>query len=187
MPVHDVHDQILWLKANRIVVALHIQPVNLHLLSEAEKRRKVKAFEEVLNGIDTSFQILSIARPVDLDPYIASLRQKKAEATGVKSRLLAGYIQQAAQMAISGETVERHFYLLLSQTLDKKQKDYAQLLQRAKELASRLTAIDLITHVCDDEELRNLLFLFFHPEQAAYERGPTENILIPPIWREDHG
>lgn len=209
MPVKDVYNSFIHRRDGAIIAAIRIQPVNFELLSDNEKFRKIKSLEEVMNGMDYSFQIISIARPVDLDAFIAkmddmknrttsnrtsssSIQEQEAQAKRnhasdrIKSRLLAGYMSHAAAMATSGEAVERQFYILLDQAVGKKpQQDEALLFRRASELASSLTSADLISHVCNDEELRDLLFVFTNSNQAAYERAPVTQITLPTLFRHD--
>jgi hypothetical protein len=189
MPVKDVYNGFIHRRDGAIIAAIRVQPVNFELLSDNEKLRKIKSLEEVMNGMSYSFQIISIARPVDLDAFIAKMDDMKNQTTNhasdrIKSRLLAGYMTHAAAMATSGEAVERQFYILLDQTVGKKsQQDEALLFRNATDLASSLTSADLVSHVCNDEELRDLLFVFTNPNQAAYERAPVTQITLPTLFR----
>lgn len=209
MPVKDVYNSFIHRRDGAIIAAIRVQPVNFELLSENEKFRKIKSLEEVMNGMDYSFQIISIARPVDLDSFIAKMDDMKGRTTPakattgdiheqekqakrnhasdrIKSRLLAGYMSHAAAMATGGDAVERQFYILLDQAVGKKpQQDEQLLFRKASELASSLTSADLISHFCNDEELRDLLFVFTNPNQAAYERAPMTQITLPTLFRYD--
>ncbi|MBJ6360504.1 hypothetical protein ACFOQM_04145 [Paenibacillus sp. GCM10012307] len=202
MPVTDVFNGFMHRRDGSIITAIRIQPVNFELLSDNEKYAKIKSFEEVLNGIEYTFQIISIARPVDLDNFITRMEELKSNVTETKSetkeelqqeikkinkeddirnRLLNSYMSHAAALATSGETVERQFYILLDQKLGKTtQKDEILLFQRTNELASNLVGADLIAHVCNDEELRDLLFIFTNSNQAAFERAPNHQFGLPP-------
>jgi hypothetical protein len=178
MPVKDVYNGFIHRRDGAIIAAIRVQPVNFELLSDNEKLRKIKSLEEVMNGMDYSFQIISIARPVDLDAFISKMDDMKSQKTNhgsdrIKSRLLAGYMTHAAAMATSGEAVERQFYILLDQTVGKKpQQDEALLFRNA----------DLVSHVCNNDELRDLLFVFTNPNQAGYERAPVTQISLPSLF-----
>lgn len=183
-PIVDIHNGFIRRRDGHLVAAVRVSPVNIKLLSESEQKRKIKSLEEVMNGLDEHFQIMSIARPVDLDAYIASLNEMKInESDRIKNRLLAGIITNAAAMATSGEALERQFYILIQQDPSKRpQLDEQNLYRRANELAANLSGADLQSHVCNDEELRDLLFIFTNPNQAAYERAPFANTMFPTIW-----
>lgn len=184
IPIKDVYNGFIHRKDGSLVAAIRVLPVNFNLLTDNEKIRKIKSLEEVLNGVDFSFQIISIARPVDLDAYISFLDElKNSTSDRIKARLLAGYMTQAATMATSGEALERQFYILLDQPAGKNaQQDEALLYRKASDLHSSLTSADLHSHVCDDEELRDLLFIFTNPIQAAYERAPATQVILPSVF-----
>jgi len=189
LPVKDVYNGFIHRQDGSIIAAIRVQPVNLNLLSENEKKRKIKALEEVLNGLDFSFQIISIARPVDLDAYIANLDvMRSKEENQIKARLLSEYMAQAAAMTVGGEALDRQFYILLDQPASKKkQQDEAVLIRRAAELVSSLTSADLTSHLCNDDELRELLFIFTNPNQAAFERAPLTHTILPPVFSGQEG
>lgn len=183
LPITDIKNSLVYKRDNSIVAAIRIQPVNINLLSDKEKMRRVKRLEEVLNGIDYSFQVMSIGKPVDLDSYINKLEDKRSATESIiKKNLLGIYSRQAVAKATSGEALERHFYLLIDLPLGKRpQLDEQILLQRATQLASSLTSAELISSVCTDSELRTLHFIFTNPAQAAFERAPTDISVIPPL------
>lgn len=183
IPFKDIRNNLLFRKDNSIVAFVRVQPVNLNLLSVKERKRKVKQLEEVLNGIDYNYQIYSIPKPVDLDAYIMKLENLRSDTEDVtKKRLLGIYIKQAVAKATGGEAVERQFYILIDHKLTKKpQLDEQVVLQRATELASNLSSAELLSHVCNDAEIRTLQFLFFNSAQAAFERAPLQNVYFPPM------
>lgn len=183
LPIRDIHNNLLWRKDNHIVAVLRIEPVNMALLSKKEKQRKIKKLEEALNGIDYIYQILSIAKPVDLDAHIMKLEEAKRETENpIRKNLLSGYAHQAAGKAMSGEALERQFYMLIPHVLGKKiQHDEAALSDRAIQMASSLTHAELVTQVCTDQGHLDLQFLYSNPNQAAYERAPMDVQMLPPV------
>ncbi|MEN1990235.1 hypothetical protein [Paenibacillus hubeiensis] len=183
LPVKDIHSNLLWRKDNVVVCVIRVQPVNIALLSKNEKNRKINKLAEALNGIDYPYQILSIAKPVDLDAFIMTLeRAKKDTEDVIRKRLLNGYAQQAAGKAMSGEALERHFYILIPKELGKKEKvDEAVVSDRALQFAGSLTHAELTADICNDQANRDLQFIFNHPNQAAYERSPVSIVNLPPM------
>src|SRR5690554_2918145 len=103
IPIADIDKNIIYRKDNLLVGILRIQPENLELLSDNEKRRKVEALAEGFNGETEGFQIFCIGRPVDLNNYLQWLQDKaKEEQDFTRKMVLKGYIHQASQMASSG-------------------------------------------------------------------------------------
>ncbi len=183
LPILDIKNSLVYRTDNAIVAGIRVQPVNINLLSNNEKLRRVKRLEEVLNGIDYLYQIIVLGKPVDLDPYIQKLETRRGETTSIiKKNLLNIYSKQAAAKATSGEALEKHFYLLIDSPLGNKPQIAEQvLLQRAIQLSSNLTGAELISSVCTDSELRSLNFIFTNPAQAAFERSPDDISALPSI------
>lgn len=183
LPIADIKNNLIYRKDRHVVAVIRVQPVNIHLLSDREKIRKVLRLEEALNGIDFPYQILSIARPVDLDSYILKLERMRSETTDIlRKKLLSIYARQAAATVTSGEALERHFYILIKHPIGKNpQLDEEFIKHRALQLASNLSSAELISSVCTDPELRNLQFIFSNPSHAAFERAPRDNFSMPPV------
>jgi hypothetical protein len=177
LPIYDVTNRLMYRRDGFIVAGVIVQPLNLHLLSEKEQAAKISSFHEVLNGIDYEYQKMVLPRPVDLDGYIANLTEKQNnEEHFLKKRLLDGYIRQAAMLATGGQALEPQFYFFLPFELGKKENiSENELLARATELAANLTSAGLTSDVCNDQELRDVLFVFTSPQQAAYERSPLSS------------
>lgn len=174
IPVHDVNNGVMYRRDNHIVTGFNVQPDNISLKSEDERKKRITSIYEVLNGLDYYHQTLAIPRPVDLDDYISNLQNMKNEAESFsKKRLFDGYIRQAVQMATSGEVVERHYYILISHEIKKKNKNVLmEMREKIKDLAQDFTGAGLVSRVCSEQELRDLLFIFFNQQQSAYERAP---------------
>ncbi len=174
LPVADVYNSLLYRKDKHLVAILKVEPINISLLSDNEKKRIIAALHEVFNGIQEQIQIISIGRSVDLDGYIAGMEQTAQETQNFsRKKLLRGYIRQAAEMAAGGDTLERRFYILLSQ----KQGKYAEeeLKNRARELAGNVASAGLSAELCSDKLIIDLLFAFHQPGQSAFERAPDHN------------
>lgn len=169
IPIADIDNGIVYRKDNILVGLLRIQPENLELLSDNEQRRKIEPLANGINGENEGFQIFCIGRPVDLNNYLEWMQDKaKLEQDFTRKMVLKGYIQQASQMASSGETTERRFYLIITKPAANKAE--LELLTRLKDFQIKFTQADLTTHLCTEDEIMDVLSLFANPVQAAYER-----------------
>lgn len=186
LPLYDINNRLIYRRDKHIVAGVRVEPINIHLLSEKEQDAKIRALHEVLNGIDYEYEVYINARPVDLDGYIVTLTDRQRnEENFLKKRLLDGYIRQAAMLATGGEALEREFYYFISQPIGKKANlAENELLARGTELAANLTSAGLTSNLCTDQELRDVLFIFTNPQQAAYERAPnTSEEMISTLYR----
>jgi len=175
--ISDVNDSLIFKKDQKIIALIRVGTVNMSLLSKNEKDMRIRQLFEVMNGINTRYKILSIARPVDLDGFIEQLKVKQSQETiGMKKRLLNNAMNHAAIMASGGEAVEQQFYLLMESDISSNPEyEKNTLLRTTKEIASNLNSAGLGSHLCTNQEIRDLLFIFSNPQQAAYERAPQNN------------
>lgn len=183
LPFYDVNMGFLWRRDNHIVTAVRVEPINIWLYSEKEQKRKVHLLFEVVNGLECEYGWTALQRPVDLDEYIAKQEALRNQETHyVRRRILDNSIRQASKVASSGEAIDLMFYILLAAPLSKKQQlDMQELQNKAAELSDNLTGAELASHVCDDQELRELEFIFLNPLQAAFERAPqSSGPYLPP-------
>ena len=178
MPIIDIENSIAYRRDKALVGMIRIQPQNLDLLSDNEKRRKIEALSEGFNGETQGFQIFCIGRPVDLNDYLEWLNDKaKALQDYTRKMILKGYIKQASEMASRGDTTERRFYIIL--TKKSGYKASSELLQRLNEFLSKLQQAELEASICDDDEILDVYSLFSSMEQASFERTINEYALPP--------
>lgn len=187
LPFYDVDRNLIWRRDKNIVAAIRIEPINIDLLSEAELERMIGRLYSVVNSINGHWVIHTTQRAVDLDSYIANLESRKQnEENFIRKRILDSAIRTASLVASSGESIEMHFYVMKFGSVKQKKStiEQQQLLGEAEELAQSLSKIKLQARVCDDQELRELLFNFLNPVKAAFERAPQDSSLsLPPQMR----
>jgi chemotaxis response regulator CheB len=174
LPWKDIAGGVITRKDGQVVAVLKVEPFNLALKSENEKNRVIAAVHEALNGQREAFQILSLGRPVDLDAYLKILQDLAKEVSNpARKKLLQEYTRYVATLVASGEALERRYYILLPG------KEQVEVLQRAHELASNLERSGLKVRVCSEQEIIDLVFVFTHPAQAAFERPPIPGPYLP--------
>lgn len=171
LPVVDVADDLIHRRDGRLVAVIQVEPVNLQLRSPREQERLLAVLHEAINSLQQPAQILSLPRPIDLDGYVQMLRNRLREVDRNREHLLRMYTQYVSGLVAGGELQERRFYILLAQSPGPNAP--AEVLQRAHDLATRLKQGDLSARVLDDQELFGLLYVWGHPDQAAFERPPA--------------
>ena len=173
IPLADIKESLVYKKDSTLLAALRVSPKNLELLSDKEKKRIVNALAEVLNGEKEPIQIFCIGRPVDLNYYLEWLQEQAHQQMDFnKKLLLKGFIQQASQVARSGEVIERRFYMIVTKEAGVKAEDEIRL--RVKELQDKLLKAELSSIICREDEYMDLFSLFANPIQAAYEKTGYE-------------
>ena len=181
LPFQDIAS-FIYRRDGHLVSVLRVEPMNLTLKSDNEKKRIITALHEALNGQLEPLQIFCLPRPVDLDTYLESLQTQARETINpMKKRLLQEYIQYVASVVKGGEAIEHRYYILISQKPGKHDKD--ELSQKTYELAMSLERSGLKINVCDDTAILDMLFSFLQPTQAAFEPTPTR-IGVTTIYKE---
>lgn len=170
LPVQDVRDAVMVRADGSSVAAVRVDPAPFALLSERERERRIAGLHEALQALPGSAQIAVVPRPLDLDAYLASLESFLVEADGARRGLLRNYLAYVRGLVTSAGALERRFYLLLPSGY-RGPADRDELLQKARELVAALGRAELSAHLCDERELIDLLFVYAHPAQAAFERA----------------
>lgn len=169
LPIVDVTGGILARTDGGLVAVVRVEAAPFTLLSDRERERRIAALHEAIQMLPGAAQICAVPRPIDLDAYITSLEDMQAETEGVRRTILSGYVNYVRGLVTSAGANERRFYVLIPG--EGKQKGAREeLAQKAVELVAALKRADLQAHLCSDQELLDLLFIFFHPAQAAFER-----------------
>lgn len=170
LPVQDISSGLLMRSDGQLVAAIRVEPAAFTLLSEVERARRITALHEIIQALPGAVQICTIPRPIDLDIYIADLEAQMEDVYGSRKNVLRGYVNYVRRLAANAEALERRFYLLMPGG-EKKKGTQDELLQRVRELVTALERAELQAHICSDQEVLDLLFCFFHPAQAAFERA----------------
>ena len=181
LPLRDLRDGLLIRQDGAVVAGLSIAPYSLALKSTREQTQAVEILTEALNGLDCAWQWLSLYRPVDLNQYLHQVDAALDTAPqGRRRQVLADYLRWATGLVREGETVERKYYLLLTRTgkdaANQHRTTTAQLLATLQALRGFEAA------ALDDAAWRELLFLAFHAEQAAYEPVPDGLPAQAPVY-----
>ena len=177
MPLADIRDCVVYRKDGQIFGAIRVYPKNLELFSDKEKKKKIEALTEALNGERGGMQIFCIGRPVDLTNYLEWLQEKANREMDFKRKLLLkNFISQASKMATSGEITEKRFYIFLTGKLGEED----ELRNRLVELTHRLSLAELDTDLCIEDDYMDLFTLFASPITASYSKTDYR-VDLPPL------
>ena len=181
LPLRDLRGGLLIRQDGAMVAGLSIAPYSLALKSTREQTQAVDVLTEALNGLDCAWQWLSLYRPVDLNAYLHQV-DGTLETTpqGKRRQVLADYLRWATGLVRAGETVERKYYLLLTRTSKDAGNEHRNTLQHLSGTLNGLRGFQATP--LDDAAWRELLFLAFHAEQAAFEPIPDGFSAQAPVY-----
>jgi len=166
--VKDIENGILYTRDNHIYAFIRIKPISLELLSPAEQKIKKDKLTAELAGINELQKILVIPRPVDISPMLDWLQHRYRETGSQHIReIIKSEIQDANDVALSGETLEQNHFLILSRPA--KRDAEKDLLKAASNMVGIYNICGIEAHLCKNDEIIKMLHLFFNPTYSYLE------------------
>ncbi|HHW02054.1 MAG TPA: conjugal transfer protein TraC [Thermoanaerobacterales bacterium] len=166
LPVDDIDGGLMKLKGGQVTAVVKVEPAPFTLLSEQEKDRRIKSLYEAFQALSYKVEIFCIPRPIDLDQYLNDLEDLLKETDPGRRPILRGYLNYVRGIVSSAEATERRFYILIPE--EKSRAD--ELQKKVREFVALLSAAELKAEICSESEILDMLFCFFNPAQAAFER-----------------
>ena len=167
--VRDVREQFLYTKSGHVFAYIRIQPVALELLSEREKGNKIATFSSEFSNETSPYKLFAITRPIDVTSLIYNLSVLKGDCTDAyRKKLLTNEISDINHFALSGEVVERQFYMALWKETKEKNAD-KELARKVADVIQRFSACGLQVEQCGEDDIKRLLNLFANPAYAHME------------------
>ena len=111
--VRDVKDKYLYTKDGMVLTFLRVHSISIDLYSKSEKHSLIRQLTAELSDIQYPFKFMAVSRPVDISPLIADMQSMLKDAGDKQKELLRQEILQMSGYALSGEIVERQFYISL--------------------------------------------------------------------------
>jgi len=175
--VRDVKDRHLYTRDGLVLCFLRIHAISIDLYSKGEKNNLIRQLTAELSDIQYPFKFMAISRPVDISPLISDMQGMLKTADDRRKELLRQEILQMSSYALSGDIVERQFYISVWEHYeDGVEKD---LYKRAALLAEKFTTNGIGCDVLTEKEIVRLLNLvnnpsYTHLEDTEYEASiPT--------------
>ena len=177
--VRDVKDKYLYTKDGMVLTFLRVHSISIDLYSKSEKHSLIRQLTAELSDIQYPFKFMAVSRPVDISPLIADMQSMLKDAGDKQKELLRQEILQMSGYALSGEIVERQFYISLWEKYeDGVEKD---LFKRAALLAEKFSGNGVGCAVLT--EIIRLLNLVNNPSYTHLE--DTEYSASVPTLKED--
>jgi len=185
----QIKDGVLILKNKGLRIILLVSSVNFALKSTEEQNAIIYQFQNFLNSLDFSAQIIVQSRRLNMTGYLDKLKELEAkEENDLMKIQITEYRKFVKQTIGGGSIMQKSFYIVVpfsiaetSQGSDKKTpkipkmtedlflRAKAQLTQRAEFVILGLRGSGLDAVPLDNVEIAELLWALHHPAQA--ERG----------------
>ena len=117
VPIKEVRDGIVILKDGGMRAILLCSSMNFSLKSEDEKTAILFQFQDFLNSLDFSIEILVQSRKLDIRPYIALLEeQEKKQVNDLMRIQVREYIEFIKSFTESANIMTKHFFIVVPYT-----------------------------------------------------------------------
>lgn len=169
--VKDIRDKYLYTRGGMVFIYLRIHAISIDLYSKSEKNVLIKTLTAELSDIQYPFKFMALSRPVDISPLITEMSEMLKEAEDKRKELLRQEILQMGGFALSGEIVERQFYIALWE----KQEEGIErdLLKRASLLCEKFATGGVTCDILMEKEIVRLINLVNNPSYTHLEDAET--------------
>lgn len=170
--VRDIQGNFLYTIDGLALCFLKITPISIDLYSKNEKQNLMRTLTAELSSIQNDFQFLAVSRPVDISPLLMELTSLLLTSDPKQKELLKHEIAEMNAYAISGEIVERQFYIVLWDSVDDDMQ--RGLLNRARQFAQNFTDCGVECELLTRREIVRLCNLVNNPAYTHLEDCDTE-------------
>lgn len=110
----EIKEDTLIMKDGSIRVVLLVSSVNFSLKSSEEQEAIIAAYISFLNYLDFPLQIVIQSRKLNIDKYLADIKQKEREQTNELLRLqTAEYVEYIKELVELGDIMSKKFYIVI--------------------------------------------------------------------------
>ena len=164
--VKDIRDKYLYTCSGMVFIYLRIHAISIDLYSKSEKNVLIKTLTAELSDIQYPFKFMALSRPL-----ITEMSEMLKEAEDKRKELLRQEILQMGGFALSGEIVERQFYIALWE----KQEEGIErdLLKRASLLCEKFATGGVTCDILTEKEIVRLINLVNNPSYTHLEDAET--------------
>lgn len=166
--VKDIKDRFLYTRDGQIIMYVKINPISIDLLSEREKKQLCKTLTAELSSEQKPFKFLAVSRPVDISPLINEYTQIISSTSDQKQKdLLRNEMLVMSNYALSGDVVERQFYIMLWEKYeDGIERD---MTRRCYEFVSKFESGNIRCKILKEQDIVRLCNLVNNPAYANVE------------------
>ncbi len=165
--IKDINDKYLYTNEGNVMMYLRIDSISIDLYSKSEKEALMKSLTAELSEIQYPFKFIAVSRPVDISPIITNMQEMIKFSNDSQKELLKKEIIEMNNFALSGDIVERQFYLVI---WDKYQEGIEKEIHRkAMLLVEKFTINNIGCEILNQREIMRFINLINNPYYAHLE------------------
>jgi len=192
LEIDKIKEGVIILKDKSLRGVLMTSSINFALKSEDEQTAIIYQFQDFLNSLDFSIQIVIQSRKLNITGYLDKLKKLEGGQKNELLKIQTSEYRAFIQKIISGGTImSKNFFVIVPFTAitipgaqekgsaaeEQFRRNKAQLWQRMEFIAMGLRRCGLQTASLTTVELIELFWALYHPEQAEtgyYPEIPEE-------------
>ncbi|HEX2926218.1 MAG TPA: hypothetical protein VHP38_08180 [Ruminiclostridium sp.] len=166
--VKDITDKYLYTRDGLVFSYIRIYPISPDLLSRREKRTLTRQLTAELSAETEKFGFLALSRPVDISPLVKEYSELLSDSNDpVQKEILKSEMQAMSNYALSGEVVERQFYIKIWDKFSEGVEN--ELQKRCFTLLGYFTSSNINGEILAEEDIIRLSNLITNPAYVHIE------------------
>lgn len=193
----EIHDGVVITKTGALRAVLMISSINFALKSEQEQTAIIYAYQNFLNSLDFPIQIVMQSKTLDLYDYLKKLKTATDSQTNELLRLqMMDYVDFIERLITIANIMDKKFFVVVSyapppkigpggssffsknknnqntiqMTTDEFAKYKEELTHRIQSVQSGLGSVGLRSAQLNTQQVIELLYGIYNPEEAAKEK-----------------
>ena len=165
--IKDINDKYLYTNEGDIMMYLRIDSISIDLYSKNEKETLMKSLIAELSEIQYPFKFIAVSIPVDISPIISNMQEMIKFSNDKQKELLKKEIIEMNNFALSGDIVERQFYLVI---WEKYQEGIEkEINKKAMLLVEKFTINNINCEILNQREIMKFVNFINNPYYAHLE------------------
>ncbi|MBI2551971.1 hypothetical protein HYW17_01565 [Candidatus Uhrbacteria bacterium] len=196
LDIAEIKEDTVILKDGTLRAVLAVSSLNFALKSENEQNALISAYAQFLNALDYPLQIVIQSRKLNIDDYLARLKQAEKNQSNELLRIqITDYLSFIKELVELGEIMTKRFFLVipyspvsdkrkgfwtrlgevlrpltaLSLSSERFERQRVELTRRAGHAQSGLSGIGLAARMLDTPALIELYYRVYNPDLAEIQ------------------
>lgn len=179
--IKEVRDSVLVLPNNNYRTILETSSINFELKSEDEQDALIDNYQNFLNSLPTTLQILIRVREVDIDRYLEEFSKNlSGESEKVYKVQIKNYCEFIQNLVSGNKILSRKFYIVIPYKPVDKSTDFLmvkeQILLNQDIVSKGLEKLGMKTRPLNNLELLELFYKFYNPDQIKSQELTGETL-----------
>jgi len=170
--IKEVKDGILILPGNKYRIVLEASALNFELKSEEEQDQIIDTFQNFLNALPCSIQILIRTREIDIDGYLEEfMAHNNHETNSLYKARLEEYGQFIKKLVSGNKILTRKFFVVVSHSGESRDLSIIkeQLKLNQDIISKGLERLGMKTRHLGNLEILDLFYSFYNPSKSKIQ------------------